>query len=652
MRPSRRLVLAAVFLAPACGPATDHPGTGVRDYATLSEFLSVCAKNGTLPGVDVSTYQGSIDWGAVAGAGIRWAYAKATESTDWQDPTFHGNWSGMQAHGIARGAYHFFHPGVSGKAQADYYLAFVGALSGSLPPMLDWEVTDNVSGGTAAANARAFIAEIAAKTGRQTVIYTSPGLWDGFGAGDFGSDPLWVADWTYCTSGCCPIMPSGWGDWVYWQWSDKGTISGIPATVDLDVFNGDLASLQGLSDRPPEGWLDSVACDTIAGWAYDPDTPGSAISVDIYYGGPAGSGAPGVRWTANVYRADLCSAIGSCDHGFVTLTPRALLDDAAHSIYPYAIDSSGNGDNPILSGAPKTLQCAPDETGVRRHVVDPASLSAWGFSALMDIRPVSDAALAAWADAGPWPEKPQLVQGVGDAAIWMVDGPFRRNVKDPESMGYWHFASGQVVQEPLAQVTAMPQGPDLRERPMLVRGASGEVDVLDDPLPVLDAGTPGVGDADAGGSAADAGEVADAGSSSGSAGSSGASSGSSGGSVGSSGASSGSSGGSGSSSGASSGSSGGSGSSSGASSGSSGGSGSSSGGGAGTGAYGAERGADAGIAGGVGASGVEMGTGAGEDAGTGETVDVRGGGCGTAPGSRAPSILVLLAVAALVRRRR
>ncbi len=625
MRSSRRLLLAAVFLAPACGPATDHPGTGVRDYATLSELLSVCAKNGTLPGVDVSTYQGSIDWSAVAGAGIRWAYAKATESTDWQDPTFHGNWSGMQAHGIARGAYHFFHPGVSGKAQADYYLAFVGSLSGSLPPMLDWEVTDNVSGGTAAANARAFIAEIAAKTGRQTVIYTSPGLWDGFGAGDFGSDPLWVADWTYCTSGCCPIMPSGWGGWVYWQWSDKGTIAGIPATVDLDVFNGDLASLQGLSDRPPEGWLDSVACDTIAGWAYDPDTPGSAISVDIYYGGPAGSGAPGVRWTANVYRADLCSAIGSCDHGFVTLTPRALLDDAAHSIYPYAIDSSGNGDNPLLSGAPKTLQCAPDETGVRRHVVDPASLSAWGFSTLMDIRPVSDAALAGWADAGPWPEKPQLVQGVGDAAIWMVDGPFRRNVKDPESMGYWHFNSGQVVQEPLAQVTAMPQGPDLRERPMLVRGASGEVDVLDDPLPVLDAGTPGGGAGDAGrgeadageeaadgGEAADAGDAADAGSSSGSAGSSGASSGSSGES----------------------------------------GSSSDGGSGAGTGAYDGERTADAGPAGGVGASGMEMGTGAGDDAGSGETVDVRGGGCGTAPGSRAPSILVLLAVAALVRRRR
>src|SRR5207253_2330233 len=59
---------------------------------------------------------------------------------------------------------------------------------------------------------------------------------------------LWVAHYLYCTSGpnCCPTMPSGWTSWVAWQWSDKGTVSGVgAASVDLDLFYGDMNDLIG-----------------------------------------------------------------------------------------------------------------------------------------------------------------------------------------------------------------------------------------------------------------------------------------------------------------------------------------------------------------------------------------------------------------------
>ena len=91
--------------------------------------------------------------------------------------------------------------------------------------MLDWEVSDGVSGSTAAANAQAFINEVQARTGKQTVIYTAPGLWSGFGVPQsFGSDSLWVADYMGCTpsGSCCPAMPSGWSSFVAWQWSIDG----------------------------------------------------------------------------------------------------------------------------------------------------------------------------------------------------------------------------------------------------------------------------------------------------------------------------------------------------------------------------------------------------------------------------------------------
>ena len=234
---------------------------GTDGLESVEQMLSVCAPSMTLPGVDVSHWDGTIAWGTVAGAGIKWGYAKATESTNYQDPTFATNWSGMKNAGVVRGAYHFFHPDVSGRAQADYFLNFVGAIDATdLPPMLDWEVSNGASGATAAANAQAFIDQVRARTGRKTVIYTSPGLWGGFGVTQsFAADPLWVAHYLYCTSGagCCPTMPTGWTTWIAWQWSDRGMVAGFPAgtNVDLDLFYGDTNALNAFiaSDRPDGG---------------------------------------------------------------------------------------------------------------------------------------------------------------------------------------------------------------------------------------------------------------------------------------------------------------------------------------------------------------------------------------------------------------
>jgi GH25 family lysozyme M1 (1,4-beta-N-acetylmuramidase) len=244
MRPTRLLPLALPALL-ACNAPTNPLKMA---EATSRDAVTACAAGPTLPGIDVSHYQGIIDWGQVAGSGIKWGYTKATEDTGYVDPTFAGNWSGMKAAGVVRGAYHFFHPSVDGKAQADFFLATVGPLgAGDLPPMLDWEVTDGVSGSTAAASADAFIAEIQARTGKTPVIYTSPGLWSGFGVPrSYAAEPLCVAEYFSCfcnSAGYCPNTPSGWSSWVMWQYSDRGSVPGISTQVDLDTFNGDAAAL-------------------------------------------------------------------------------------------------------------------------------------------------------------------------------------------------------------------------------------------------------------------------------------------------------------------------------------------------------------------------------------------------------------------------
>src|ERR1700728_5326112 len=104
---SRRWLVLAVASALGCaGGSRESTGAGGSD-------LTACANGQTLQGVDVSHYDGTVNWTQVKAAGISFAFAKATESDNDIDPTFATNWAGMKAAGVVRGAYHFFDPSVS-----------------------------------------------------------------------------------------------------------------------------------------------------------------------------------------------------------------------------------------------------------------------------------------------------------------------------------------------------------------------------------------------------------------------------------------------------------------------------------------------------------------------------------------------------------
>jgi len=115
-----------------------------------------------------------------------------------------------------------------------------------------------------------------------------------------------------------------------------------------------------LPDRPPRGALDStVDCDHVTGWAADEDTPFTPALVHFYVDGPAGSGTfAGVR-AADMFRPDLCTAIGSCGHGFVWSVPPQFRDGRRHRLYAYGIDTTvTDRNNELLSGTYKLFRCA------------------------------------------------------------------------------------------------------------------------------------------------------------------------------------------------------------------------------------------------------------------------------------------------------
>lgn len=201
-----------------------------------------------LNGIDVSVWQGFIDWAGVAGAGTSFTYVKATEGISVNDSQFARNWSVSKARGIPRGAYHFFHFNQDPIAQANFFLASANPQAGDLLPAVDVEVTDGVSDVTQLVQKlAAFISKVEqAISGKRMMIYTGWGFWNSSfnGSDAFSGHPLWIAEYNNQPS---PSLPNGWTNWSIWQYGSNGSVAGINGDVDLDRLNGDAAALNAIT---------------------------------------------------------------------------------------------------------------------------------------------------------------------------------------------------------------------------------------------------------------------------------------------------------------------------------------------------------------------------------------------------------------------
>lgn len=196
----------------------------------------------TVDGIDVSHYQGDVDWHQVQSSGVAFGYAKATQGTRYTDPKFAENWAGMGEAGLLRGAYHFYTAGDDPKAQAAHFSAAVHLGPGDLPPMVDIE-TEGKSTETnydLIKDLHAFLDLLKQAYGVDPFIYTGPGFWNAHFNDSFDGYPLWVAE--YGVSEPEPVI--GWKYWTIWQHSQSGSVPGVNGSVDLDTFNGGLDQLK------------------------------------------------------------------------------------------------------------------------------------------------------------------------------------------------------------------------------------------------------------------------------------------------------------------------------------------------------------------------------------------------------------------------
>jgi lysozyme len=197
----------------------------------------------SIPGIDISHFQGTIDWSQVAQAGKMFAFVKATQGLTYVDPQFHANWAGVKAAGLLRGAYHFYQPGDDPRQQAEFFLQTVELGPGDLPPALDVEISNGQSAGEIVQGVQEWLSAVQQALGVTPLLYTDRTFWNTLGAKGFGDYPLWVAEYGVTL----PVLPAGWTSWAFWQFSEAGTVPGVTGSTDLDLFQGSLEDLRTLA---------------------------------------------------------------------------------------------------------------------------------------------------------------------------------------------------------------------------------------------------------------------------------------------------------------------------------------------------------------------------------------------------------------------
>lgn len=202
-------------------------------------------------GVDVSAYQGEIDWEVLAGQGIRFAFIKATEGSSFTDERFAENYPAARAAGLAAGGYHFFSYDSPAETQADHFIATVPRDEDALPPVIDIEFYGDyfrtpADAETVRAELAVLIARLTGHYGRPPVLYATRRAYGLYLAGGFEGCPVWIREVYFA-----PSLPDGRAP-AFWQYSDRCRLPGYAgeeARIDLDVFCGSeqefLAFLQG-----------------------------------------------------------------------------------------------------------------------------------------------------------------------------------------------------------------------------------------------------------------------------------------------------------------------------------------------------------------------------------------------------------------------
>lgn len=199
-------------------------------------------------GVDVSHYQGTIDWTKLEKQNLQFAFIKATEGSGHIDECFSDNWQEAGKTGIYVGAYHFFSFDSDGKKQAQLYIDTVGDLNGKLAPVVDIEFYGDKESNPPLKD------EVVKQLGDmlnaleeryqvKPIIYTTYKVYKNYIKDEFEEYPLWIRNVYYQ-----PFLSMG-NRWTFWQYTDTAVLEGYQGAekyIDMNVFRGTQEELEAV----------------------------------------------------------------------------------------------------------------------------------------------------------------------------------------------------------------------------------------------------------------------------------------------------------------------------------------------------------------------------------------------------------------------
>ena len=250
MSPARRLSLKKMRLGKGVGIAVLMAGTALSAfliwYGQIPRWKAPADDRYPIQGIDVSYYQGEIDWQEMVHQDISFAFIKATEGSLYTDPCFEKNWEQACLTGLSCGAYHFFSFDSPGETQAKHFIQTVGSLEGRLPPVLDVELYGPYFGSPPARGEVQFqlkilIEMLTEEYGRAPILYATQKAYRLYLQDAFPECDIWIRD-VYLS----PRLPDG-RDWTFWQFSDRGQLKGYSGDekhIDMNVFAGSTEEFQ------------------------------------------------------------------------------------------------------------------------------------------------------------------------------------------------------------------------------------------------------------------------------------------------------------------------------------------------------------------------------------------------------------------------
>ena len=240
---ARRPLLAALALSllAGCASSVDDITPGAIRPAK-SQFTGIAPHNFAIHGIDVSHYQGDIDWEAVKRSDVHFAYIKATEGADAADSKFTQNWVGAKAAGVKRGAYHFVYWCRPWREEIAFFEQVVPVERDALPPVLDVEATPTsrsckkrLNRDDVLRDMRHMLNEMERHYGKRPVIYTTVDFYEAIlHPSELDEFPIWVRSTKYS-----PNVRYGARHWHFWQYQSDADVPGIRGKVDRNAFAGD-----------------------------------------------------------------------------------------------------------------------------------------------------------------------------------------------------------------------------------------------------------------------------------------------------------------------------------------------------------------------------------------------------------------------------